>query len=153
MFSRDFRKRGTEHLTTYFRIYKRGDLVNIKGNGCFHKGMPHKYYHGKTAKVFNVTQHALGLIVNKRVRHRIIAKRIHVRVEHVSPSKCREEFLKRVRDISATKKALKEAKDKKQPVKFVQFKRIPKQPRKGHVVRVQENQIVNVAPIPYEFDA
>lgn len=30
--------------------------------------MPHKFYHGKTGKVFNVTKHAVGVIINKRVR-------------------------------------------------------------------------------------
>jgi len=60
--------------------------------------MPHRFYHGKTGRVFNVTRHAVGIIVNKRVRyaffkfntyfiylnfsHRVIAKRINVRVEH-----------------------------------------------------------------------
>ena len=37
--------------------------------------MPYKVYHGKTGRVYNVTQHALGVIVNKRVRGRIIPKR------------------------------------------------------------------------------
>jgi len=37
--------------------------------------MPYKVYHGKTGRVFNVSKHALGVIVNKRVRNRIIAKR------------------------------------------------------------------------------
>lgn len=65
--------------------------------------MPHRFYHGKTGRVFNVTRHAVGIIVNKRVRyvflfigfskkinkifllnfsHRVIAKRINVRIEH-----------------------------------------------------------------------
>jgi large subunit ribosomal protein L21e len=61
--------------------------------------MPHRFYHGKTGRVFNVTRHAVGIIVNKRVRYgfffnfkiykiypnfsyRVIAKRINVRVEH-----------------------------------------------------------------------
>jgi large subunit ribosomal protein L21e len=37
--------------------------------------MPHKSYHGKTGRVFNVTQHAVGVIVNKRVRGNILPKR------------------------------------------------------------------------------
>ncbi len=31
--------------------------------------MPHRFYHGKTGRVFNVTRHAVGIIVNKRVRY------------------------------------------------------------------------------------
>uniref|UniRef100_A0A915J190 60S ribosomal protein L21 n=1 Tax=Romanomermis culicivorax TaxID=13658 RepID=A0A915J190_ROMCU len=60
--------------------------------------MPHKFYHGKTGRVFNVTQHGVGVIVNKRVRTRIIPKRINIRVEHIKPSKCREDFVKRVKE-------------------------------------------------------
>ena len=68
MFSRPFRKHGIIPLSTYFKCYKRGDIVDIKGNGAVQKGMPHKVYHGKTGRVYNVTQHAVGVIVNKRVR-------------------------------------------------------------------------------------
>ena len=59
---------GTEHLSTYLKVYKVGDIVDIKGNGAFHKGMPYKFYHGKTGRVFNVTKRAVGVIVNKQVR-------------------------------------------------------------------------------------
>ena len=38
-----------------------------QGDGAVQKGMPHKLYHGKTGRVYNVTQHAVGIIVNKRV--------------------------------------------------------------------------------------
>lgn len=68
MFARRFKKNGVEPLTTFMRIYKRGDIVDIKGNGAFQKGMPHKDYHGTTGRVFNVTKHAVGILVNKRVR-------------------------------------------------------------------------------------
>ncbi|XP_026686352.1 phosphoribosylformylglycinamidine synthase [Diaphorina citri] len=68
------------------------------GHGAVQKGMPFKDYHGKTGRVFNVTQHAVGVIVNKRVRTRIIPKRINVRIEHIKHSKCREDFLKRVKE-------------------------------------------------------
>lgn len=69
MFARPFRKHGLEPLSTFYRVYKRGDIVTIKGNGAFQKGMPHKAYHGKTGRVYNVTKHALGILVNKRVRY------------------------------------------------------------------------------------
>ena len=36
------------------------------------------------------------MIVNKLVGNRIIPKRIHVRLEHIRPSKCREAFVKRI---------------------------------------------------------
>jgi ribosomal protein L21E len=53
----------------------------------------HPRSHARAGTVFNVTQHAVGVIVNKRVRTRVIAKRIHVRIEHVSKSKSRENFV------------------------------------------------------------
>merc|ERR1712212_682432 len=99
MFARGFKKRGVEPLTTYLYVYKRGDYVDIKGCGAFQKGMPHKSYHGRTGRVYNVTPHAVGVIVNKRVRGRIIPKRINVRVEHVKHSNSRQDFLKRVEKL------------------------------------------------------
>ena len=38
-----------------------------QGDGAIQKGMPFKFYHGKTGRVFNVTRHAVGVVVNKRV--------------------------------------------------------------------------------------
>ena len=40
----------------------------LKVNGAIHKGMPHKVYHGKTGRIFNVTKHAVGVVVNKQVK-------------------------------------------------------------------------------------
>ena len=39
-----------------------------------------------------------GIIVNKQVRNRIVQKRIHSRIEHLRPSRCREAFVKRVQE-------------------------------------------------------
>lgn len=69
MFSRDFRKRGTIHLSTYLKVYKVGDIVDIKANGAIHKGMPYKAYHGRTGRIFNVAKRAVGVIVNKQVKY------------------------------------------------------------------------------------
>uniref|UniRef100_A0A8C2RMC6 60S ribosomal protein L21 n=1 Tax=Capra hircus TaxID=9925 RepID=A0A8C2RMC6_CAPHI len=66
MFSTSFRKHGTVPSVTYMRIYEKGDIVDIKGMGTVQKGMPHKCCHGKTGRVYNVTQHAAGIIVNKQ---------------------------------------------------------------------------------------
>ena len=40
----------------------------FKADGSVQKGMPFKYYHGRTGRVFNVTKRALGVIVTKTVR-------------------------------------------------------------------------------------
>ncbi|GBN02821.1 60S ribosomal protein L21 [Araneus ventricosus] len=148
LFARKFRHRGVEPISTFLRVYKRGDIVDIKGNGAFQKGMPFKYYHGKTGKVFNVTPHAVGVIVNKRVRTRIIPKRINVRVEHIRHSKCRKDFLERVK-VNDMKK--REAKEK--GIKIDTLKRQPKQPKTAHFVSTKNNEPQYLEPIPYEFIA
>jgi large subunit ribosomal protein L21e len=66
-FSRPFRKKGYIPLTTYLRTYKIGDYVDVKVNGAVHKGMPHKFYHGRTGRVWNVTKRAIGVEINKQV--------------------------------------------------------------------------------------
>lgn len=67
LFARPFRKKGYIPLSTYLKIYKTGDYVDIKVNGAIHKGMPHKFYHGRTGRVWNVTKRAIGVEVNKQV--------------------------------------------------------------------------------------
>ncbi len=107
LFAQPFKKSGPVHLSTYLTTYRIGEYVDIKGNGSIHKGMPHKYYHGRTGIVWNVTPRAVGVIINKQVRNRLISKRIHVRIEHVRKSRCRDDFLARVK---TNEKLRKEAK-------------------------------------------
>lgn len=113
MFARPFRQRGMINLSTYMIRYKVGDYVDIKVNGAVHKGMPHKFYHGRTGIVYNVTKRAVGVRVNKVVGNRIIHKHINVRVEHISPSKCRQDFLNRVKSNELKKKQARETGGKK----------------------------------------
>merc|ERR1711991_182080 len=129
-------------LTTYLTNYKLGDMVDIKANSAIQKGMPHKFYHGRTGVVFNVTPHAVGVIVNKKVGGRIMAKRVHVRVEHVTASRCREEFLNRVKSNDAKK-----IQAKKDGVKVV-TKREPRMPKTGFTVKKAE--VITKAPVPYD---
>ena len=142
MFKRDFRDHGVIPLSTYMRCYKYGDYVDIKANGSIHKGMPFKGYQGRTGVVFDVTKTAVGVEVNKQVRNRIIKKRIHVKVEHVRPSKCRMEHLNRVKKNEAIKRENKGEK--------VCLKRIPAQPRACHTV-VPTKPIKTVYVLPYEI--
>ncbi|XP_039094943.1 60S ribosomal protein L21-like [Hyaena hyaena] len=137
MFSRPFRKHGVVPLATYMRIYKKGDIVDIKEMGTVQKGMPHKCYHGKTA----------GIVVNKQVKGKILAKRINVRIEHIKHSKSRDSFLKRVKENDQKKK---EAKEKGT---WVQLKRQPAPPREAHFVRTNGKEPELLEPIPYEFMA
>jgi large subunit ribosomal protein L21e len=82
---------------------KVGDYVDIFADPSIHKGMPHKFYHGRTGIVFNVTKSAIGVRVNKFVNGRIIEKRIHVRIEHVRKSKCQSEIIRRKRENEVAK--------------------------------------------------
>lgn len=109
LFARKFGERGNIRTSTFLQIYKVGQLVDIAGNGAVQKGMPHKFYHGKTGIVWNVTPRAIGVQVNKRVGNRIIPKRLHVRIEHVKHSKSRAEFLQRIKDNEVAKKEAKES--------------------------------------------
>jgi len=147
LFARKFRTRGVIPLSTYLKTYKKGDIVDIKGNGAVQKGMPHKAYHGRTGVVYNVTAHAVGVIVNKRVRGRILEKRINVRVEHVKHSRCRQDFLDRVKANEVKKR------DAKQLGTIVHCKRQPQQPIPAHFVSTKFNKPVVLEPIPYEFIA
>ncbi|KTG35661.1 hypothetical protein cypCar_00000079 [Cyprinus carpio] len=163
MFARPFRKHGPIPLSTYMRIYKKGDIVDIKGTGTIQKGMPHKCYHGKTGRIYNVTQHAVGIIVNKQVKGKILAKRINVRIEHVKHSKSRDSFLKRVQENEKQKI------EAKQNGTWVELKRQiwlmlyhcggvlscfqPAAPRPAHFVSTKNNEPQLLEPIPYEFMA
>ena len=73
-------------MKNYLTSYKVGDYVDVVVDGSQHKGMPFKYYHGRTGRVFNVNPRSIGVIVNKLVNGRFMHKRIHVRVEHIRPS-------------------------------------------------------------------
>jgi hypothetical protein len=53
--------------------------------------------HSRTGIVYNVTKSAVGVIVYKVVGNRYLEKRVNLRVEHVRHSKCRQEFLDRVK--------------------------------------------------------
>ncbi|KAJ9055547.1 60S ribosomal protein L21A, variant 2 [Entomophthora muscae] len=144
MFSRNFREKGVIALSTYLKTYKVGDIVDIVANGAVQKGMPHKYYHGKTGIVFNVSPTSVGVIINKRVGNRYIEKRVNIRVEHVKHSKCREDFLNRVKENARLK-----AEAKANGTRVV-VKRLPEAPREARFVQIKNNEPVFVSPAPYE---
>lgn len=111
--------------------------------------MPHKFYHGKTGIVYNVTKRAVGVELNKQVRNRIMKKRVNLRVEHVHPSKCRLDFLARVQKNDKIKREAKAA-GKKLPIEAL--KRFPGTPRAGFVVPAKNAHGVPelVAPLPFD---
>ncbi|XP_039700076.1 60S ribosomal protein L21-like [Pteropus medius] len=151
MFSRPFRKHGAVLLATYMQTYKKGDIVAIKGVSTVQKGMSRKNYHGKTGRVYNVTtQHAVGIVVNKQVKGKILAKRINVRIEHIKHSKSQDRFLKRMKENDGKKK---EAKAKGTWVQLKRQPAPPTPPRVAHCVRTNGKEPELLEPISYEFMA
>ncbi|KAI8809039.1 ribosomal protein L21e-domain-containing protein [Cladochytrium replicatum] len=144
LFSRDFRTKGPVRLSTYLTTFKVGDIVDIKANGAIHKGMPHKYYHGKTGVVYNVTKSSVGVICYKVVGNRYIEKRVNLRIEHVKHSKCRENFVKRVKDNARLKAEAKAA------GKTIDVRRKAAEPKGPRYVSTIKNAPITISPVPYE---
>ena len=122
-FRKGFRLRGAIHMSRTLTTYKVGDIVDIIVDGAIHKGMPYKFYHGRTGRVFNVNPRSIGVVINKQVRSRIVEKKIHVRVEHLRLSACRKAFLNRIQENG---KAITEANKKGSRIST---KRVTKAPR------------------------
>merc|ERR1712007_84142 len=129
LFSKPYKKHGAVPFSRYFVNHRVGDYVDVIVDGSIHKGMPHKFYDGKTGRIFNVTPHACGVIVNKLVNGRIVPKRICVRIEHLRKSQSRLAFVARVKANDKLKVEAKKAGKK------IVTKRIPVQPRESHVVK------------------
>ena len=70
-----------------------------------------------------------------------------MRIEHVKHSRCREDFLNRVKVNELKKREAKEKGEK------IVCKRLPKGPRLGHFVKTGGQEPELVEPIPYEFVA
>lgn len=138
-------------LTSFFRQYKVGDCVDVVCNSGQQKGMPHKFYHGRTGIVWNVTRRAIGVEVNKIHRQRQLVKRIHVRVEHLRPSKSKLGHLDRVAANDEKKKA---AKISGVPVPAHELKRSPVGPRDSFLLNLGatfEGKVHTLTPVPYVF--
>lgn len=144
LFKKAFRKKGAEHLSTYLQIYKIGEFVDIHINPAVLKGMPHKFYQGRTGRVFNVSRTSVGVEVSKTVGNTILMKRFHIRTEHVAKSRCNEDYLKRCKG-----RELEAREAHKRNEKYAVVKRTPVLPTAPHVVDVSKMELVE--PIPYEF--
>mmetsp|Transcript_20269 Transcript_20269/g.43838 ORF Transcript_20269/g.43838 Transcript_20269/m.43838 type:complete len:164 (+) Transcript_20269:151-642(+) len=146
MFAKKFRQAGPVHMSQYLMPIKVGDYVDIFADPSIHKGMPHKFYHGRTGIVFNVTKAAVGVRVNKLVNGRIIEKRIHVRIEHVRASKCQKEILRRKKENEAAKEEARKTGTQ------VNLKRQPKPPKEGYFLENpggEGAEITTIQPLPF----
>uniref|UniRef100_G3UD33 Large ribosomal subunit protein eL21 n=1 Tax=Loxodonta africana TaxID=9785 RepID=G3UD33_LOXAF len=142
MFSMPFRH-GAVRLATCMK----GDIVDIKRMGTVQKGMPHKCYYGKTGRVYNVIQHAVGIVVNKQVKGKILAKRINVGTEHVRCLKSQDSFLEHMKKKNQLKKETKEK------GRWVQLKCQPAPPTEAHFVRIKGKESELLETIPCAFMA
>ena len=152
LFSKKFRTKAyNPGLTTYMRKFVVGDLVDVIANPAQQKGMPHKYYHGRTGKVWNVSKRAIGVEINKIHRQRQIVKRIHVRVEHARPSRSMLGHLERIKTNEALKAA---AKKSGKPCDAALLKRASQTARPGFTLdlaKCPEKKVVLLKPEPYIF--
>ena len=137
MFSRPNKKHGLQTPSKRLTVFRMGETVDIVTDGAVHKGMPYKCYHGKTGKIFSVCPRGIGVEVNKRVRHRIMKKRLYIRHEHLRKSRCREDFLQRIKDDLIRKQ------EAKKEGKIISTKRVPAQPRPSSVVKLDNVNYVN----------
>lgn len=94
MFLETFRKHGLVPLATYRQIYEKGDIVDIKRIDTLEKGLPHKCSHGRTGGVYSVTQHTIGVVVNKKLRARFFLLLL-LPLLFISSIKLRARFLAR----------------------------------------------------------
>jgi large subunit ribosomal protein L21e len=84
------------------------------------------------------------VIAYKVVNGRYMEKRVNVRIEHVRHSKCRQEFLDRVKSNAAKKREAKAAGE------TIVLKRLPAQPREARVIKIQNNVPQTLTALPYE---
>ena len=80
--------------------------------------------------------------------NRIIAKRIYLRIEHVTPSRCREDFLAR-RDANDLARIA--AKKAKVPFSPKDVARQPVKPRAGFALNNVQGKMTTVTAIPYDI--
>ena len=103
--------------------------------------MPFKHYHGRTGVIFNVNKRAVGVIVNKEVNGRVLAKRIHVAIPHVKHSKCRDSIIRSIKENEAAKAAARAGGEK------VNLKRENANLKAGYVLKGRCP--TTIQPIPY----
>ncbi len=81
--SKKVRTRGLRPLSSILTTYEVGQRVDIIIDPSFHKGMPHKRYHGRTGVVRGMRGRAV--VVDVKLGKAI--KTLIIRPEHLRPSK------------------------------------------------------------------
>lgn len=133
-FSQPFKHHGAIHMKNYLTKFKRGEFVDVIGDSSNHKSLPYKIYHGRTGRIFNVNPRAVGVILHRQVKGKMVEKRIHVRNEHVKKSRCQEDFLNRIKQNDQKKH---EAKKNGVRISTKRTTKGPKDARKVDIAKVE----------------
>ncbi|TFG10625.1 50S ribosomal protein L21e [Candidatus Thorarchaeota archaeon] len=83
LMTKKVRKRGLRPLSQVLVDYNVGDRVDIIIDSGFHKGMPHRRYHGRTGIVSGIR----GRAVQVEVSLGKAVKKLIVRPEHLRPNR------------------------------------------------------------------
>src|SRR3989338_4494323 len=105
LFAKKFRRHGVPSVSTILNNFKVGQYVDVVADPSVRAGMPHKYYHGRTGIIWNVTPRGVGVIVNKPHRNRILRKRCGARPGHAPPPACRKAFVEKQKCFVAAQAA------------------------------------------------
>jgi large subunit ribosomal protein L21e len=144
MFSQDHRKHGVARTNKYLEKYEIGDLVDIVVNPAMMKGMPYKYYQGRTGRVYDVKPRSLNIAIRKKVRGKYVIKKVIARVEHVRKSRSEEESKKRIQEMDE-----KSEKAKAEGLVMPRVKRQMKGPREAMEIILENNRPIEVGYEPY----
>merc|ERR1712216_1005084 len=139
-----FKKHGQEHSSTYIKNFKIGELVDISVNSSIQRGLPYKFYHGKTGKIFSITKFSAGVKVEKKVGNRKILKRLNIRLEHLNKSKTGVNFQEKLK----TRDIMRRFVNSRKRV-LTNFKELGINKMQQHIISFKE--IVNINPEPYSI--
>ncbi|KAF9764016.1 60S ribosomal protein L21 [Nosema granulosis] len=141
---KSFRKHGMPGASKYLQTFKMGDYVTIMIDSAIHKGMPHKYYHGRVGRVYTVNPRSIGVVLHKRVGGKFVVKTLFVRQEHLI--KFRGSELAKEKDRK-NNELIKQA--EKDGVKPALIKTVMEGPRKEFTLSLENNTPIEVKVEPY----
>jgi large subunit ribosomal protein L21e len=143
-FSRAFKKHGQEHSSTYIQNFKLGEYVDISVNSSIQRGLPYKFYHGKTGKIFNITKSSAGVEVEKKIGNKRIIKRLNIRLEHLIKSKSRINFFEKLKNRDSVRQFYNFRSNK-----AICFREVGDSKRQGHFIIFKK--LINIDPEPYSI--
>jgi large subunit ribosomal protein L21e len=142
-FTKPFKTNGSIKMHNYLTKHKIGEYVDILVDSAIHKGLPHYFYHGKTGRIFNLNKTSAGVVVNKRVRNRIIPKKMNIRIEHLRISRCRTAFNARIQENDKLKC------EAKKNGKIISTKRVVAGPQTEKSIKLDEENVILRSHKPY----